>query len=501
MTPPDAPLLDRRSFLTLAGAGIGTAVLAACAPSGPGTSPTTAPSPSPASTRPAGAGGTLRVPALLTGAPGPDGPVFDLAAQVGRTELVPGTSTETWGFDGPVLGPTLRVSRGDRVRMRIRNDLAETTTVHWHGMHLPAAADGGPHQPIEPGETWDVSWQVDQPAATLWYHPHPHGATERHVYRGLTGLLIVDDEDEAALGLPREYGVDDIPLIVQDKELDDTGALVETERRGPGMLGSTVLVNGVADASLELAARSTRLRILNGSTARSYAFGLSDGRPVDLVASDGGLLPEPVRTPRVQLTPGERAEIVVHVEPGESLVLRSFPQDLGDVAGTTGGEDELDVLALSAPAGLPASAPVPSRLVEVPRYDLAEAVRTRRFEMRTDRINEQPMDMSRIDEVVTVDELEVWEVLNTTRTPHNFHVHDVQFQVADLGGEQPPPHLAGWKDTVYLPPGVPVRLALRFTEHTDPDLPYMYHCHLLWHEDIGMMGQFVVVGPEERVGS
>jgi FtsP/CotA-like multicopper oxidase with cupredoxin domain len=330
--------------------------------------------------------------------------VFDLTAQQSTTELMPGTVTETWGYNGGYLGPTLRAERGEDVVVNVTNNLDETTTVHWHGMHLPAAMDGGPHQPIAPGETWSPSWTIDQPAATLWYHPHPHGETEDHIYRGLAGLLILDDPDSsAAKRLPHDYGVDDIPVIVQDKRFDD-GDLTYGRSwfSGSGRLGGTLLVNGTYGPYLDVTTELVRLRLLNASTARVYDFGFSDDREFDVVATDGGLLPGPVATNRIMLSPGERAEI--------------------------------------------------------------------------------------------------WAITNRDRNVHNFHVHDTQFQIADVDGHAPPTELAGWKDTVLLRPNTTTRIALRFSDYTDPDVPYMYHCHLVYHEDQGMMGQFVVVGPEESTG-
>jgi len=164
--------------------------------------------------------------------------VFDLTAQQGTSALLPGKPTQTWGFNGSYLGPTLRAARGEEVRVNVHNHLDETTTVHWHGMHLPARYDGGPHQPIKPGQTWSPQWRIDQPAATLWYHPHPHGQTEEHINKGLASMVILDDPDSAvADALPHEYGVDDIPLIVQDKRLDDDGDIQS------GGLGEDLLVN------------------------------------------------------------------------------------------------------------------------------------------------------------------------------------------------------------------------------------------------------------------
>ena len=151
--------------------------------------------------------------------------VFDLRAGKGTTDFgVADTPAETWGYNGSYLGPTLRAERGERVRINVTNEVGETTTTHWHGHHLPAKMDGGPHQPIEPGETWSPEWTVDQPAATTWYHPHLHGTTAEHVYRGLAGMFILDDAQSRELDLPSEYGVDDIPVIVQDKKFDGDDA-------------------------------------------------------------------------------------------------------------------------------------------------------------------------------------------------------------------------------------------------------------------------------------
>ncbi len=422
--------------------------------------------------------------------------VFELTAQAGTTELLPGELVETWGFNGPYLGPTLRASRGEEVMVNVTNDLDATTSVHWHGMHLPSEADGGPHQPIEPGDTWQPSWQIDQPAATLWYHPHPHGETEAHVARGLAGMFILDDPDSAVGAvLPHEYGVDDVPVIVQDKDID--GDRIQT-----GSLGADVLVNGTYGPYLEVSTERLRLRLLNASTKRVFDFGFSDDRAFTLVASDGGLLPESIRRDRVTLSPGERAEMVVDLTAGEDVVLRSYAPDLGSNFLSErfgGGADQFDVLQLRAAEQLASSPSVPQELAPAPDLPI-EGAATRDFVLRGREINDKPMDMSRVDEVVELNTTEVWEVSNADGEYHNFHVHDVQFQVLTVNGRQPGAGMSGWKDTIFMPPGRAVRLAMRFTDYADPDTPYMYHCHLLQHEDNGMMGQFVVVedGQEAR---
>jgi FtsP/CotA-like multicopper oxidase with cupredoxin domain len=191
----------------------------------------------------------LAIPPLLEPKTDANGrKIFELDLRQGKAELLPGRRTWTWGVNGPHLGPTLRASRGDRIAMRVRNRLPEATTLPWHGMHLPAIADGGPHQMIEPGDSWEPSWRIDQPAATLWYHPHMMGSTEEHLYRGVAGMFILDDSSSADLDLPRTDGVDDIPVIVQDKRFNDDGELELSSRPiSPiGALGDTEIATAPA---------------------------------------------------------------------------------------------------------------------------------------------------------------------------------------------------------------------------------------------------------------
>lgn len=448
----------------------------------------------------------LAIPPLARSTVDKDGTrVFDLRMQAGETEFRKGVKTPTWGFNGSYLGPTLRAERGEKVRVRIRNGLDEASTVHWHGMHLPARMDGGPHQMVAPGATWSPHWTVNQPAATLWYHPHPHGATEQHVARGLAGLFLIDDAKSAGLALPKKYGVDDLPLIVQDVRFD--GAKFDHGHKimqNVGFLGDRTMVNGTLDPYREVHDELVRLRLLNASTARTYDFGFADDRAFSLVATDGGLLERPAPLKRVQLSPGERAEIVVRMRAGERVTLRSFPQDnYGDSWQERfgGGDDSFDVLQLRAAERLRPSPELPAILGKLETPDGKDAVRGRYFDLKRSGINGRKMEMNRVDETVTRGTTEVWTVHNGNGMPHNFHVHDVQFRVLEVNGKTPPPALRGPKDTVFIPNGTTMKLALRFDGPADPDTPYMYHCHLLYHEDRGMMGQFVVVEKGQRAGT
>ncbi|MEV4480504.1 multicopper oxidase family protein [Micromonospora coxensis] len=429
--------------------------------------------------------------------------VHELTLRTGTTELLPGRTTGTWGVNGAYLGPTLRMRRGDQVAPLVRNALPEATTLHWHGMELPAAADGGPHQLVPPGGRWQPSWRVDQPAATLWYHPHPHGATRHHVHRGLAGLLLVDDGRAAGL-LPERYGVDDVPVVLQDRTVRRDGS---TDTDGidfagidiVGLLGEDVFVNGTWGPVLRVTSERVRLRVLNASNARVYDLALADGRSFHVVAADAGLLPAPVETDRVLLTPGERVELLVAVRPGERLLLLSRPPELGANVlydRLAGGDDEFHLLLLAADERLTPSPPVPAALPGAPPVSAPPPGRPdRHFELGDFTINGRTADLGRIDFAVPLGTTERWRISNTQEVPHNFHVHNAAFTVSGTSGGPVPPELSGRKDTVFVPPGAEVTLLVAFGQHADPTRPYMFHCHLLAHEDAGMMGQYVVVPP------
>jgi suppressor of ftsI len=421
---------------------------------------------------------------------------FNLTAEDGTSHFAAGKPTPTRGFNQSYLGPTLIANVGDRVVVHVHNSLSEATSVHWHGMHLPAIDDGGPHQMIDPGSTRSPAWTIKQNAATLWYHPHLMGTTEAQVSDGMAGIFIVHDAAELALPIPHDYGVDDIPVEVQDVRFDAQGHLSTDVRGFIGPVGNRILVNGTLEPYLDISTTVVRLRLLNASDARVYNFGFSDARSFSLIATDGGLLTAPQSTSHIQLAPGERAEILVRIAPGERTVLRSAPPDLGlerAVSNMNGGADSFDVLQLRASDRLATVGTVPSALVPLAKLPAPTAFRT--FTLDGHEINGRAMDMNRIDAVVTLGTTERWSVASTRDEPHSFHVHDVDFQVTSVDGKPPPPQLSGWKDTIYLRPHVTYALVMTFADYSDPGLPYMFHCHMLQHEDDGMMGQFVVVKP------
>ena len=452
----------------------------------------------------------LRIPDQLFGTMVDGRRQFHLTVAEGSREFLPGKQTPTAGVNGPYLGPTVRLRRGEDVDLIVRNNLDEMTTMHWHGMHVPARMDGTPHQKINPGESWIASFQVNQQAAPLWYHPHPHGTTGRQVYRGVSGFMWIDDENSDALDLPRTYGVDDIPLVIQDRQFGDDGAFRFALSQG-AVYGNTMLINGTWSPFLEVEARRIRFRLLNGSNARIYYIGFQDNRVFHQIATDGGFLETPLRTNRVVLAPGERAELLVDFSDGAEAVLKSFPEAgfLETIASFFGGigTGNLQLLKiLPRPTNRPSHA-LPERLNQISRIDASRAAKTRPMVLggpvrggRGGRggqlgppINGKIMDMARIDEVVRLGDTEIWEVTNRGGQPHPFHVHLVQFQILDRNGQPPTGADLGWKDTVLVPTGDVVRIIMPFERYADPRVPYMYHCHIMEHEDNGMMGQFLVV--------
>jgi FtsP/CotA-like multicopper oxidase with cupredoxin domain len=446
--------------------------------------------------------GTLPIPPLLDFEDQEGTKVFRLTLQKGDSTFLADQTTATFGFNGDYLGPTLRAVLGDRVRIDVTNELGETSTVHWHGMHLPAAMDGGPHQTIADTSTWSPEFTIQQPAATLWYHPHMMGQTLQQVGMGLAGLFILDDDDSAQIALPSVYGVDDIPLILQAKTFGADGQFVLNgggRRRRDG--DRTTLVNGAISPTINTPDPRLRLRVLNASSQEFYNLGFAGDVTFYQVASDGGHLPAPVALTRLILAPAERAEIVVDVDPSNPTVLQGFGGNGGGRGGTNFQTGPLLTINPTQTSGTAAALPVELAIIE--RLSPDDAAQTREFVLggddRDPTINGQSMtsmaDMMDMANVIRValDTIEVWNVVNRSDDTHAFHVHDIQFQILQRDGAPPAASESGRKDTVMVRPRETVRLIMRFADFADATTPYMYHCHLLNHEDNGMMGQFLVV--------
>ena len=437
-------------------------------------------------------GGKLAIPPLLEDKNPEDGKSeFDLIAQTGQTEFIKGHKTETLGYNGSYLGPIIKINKGDEIKINVENTLEETTTVHWHGLEVVGEMDGGPHQVIKSGTTWSPYFTVDQPAATLWYHPHLLGKTGEQVYKGLAGLIYIEDEESEKLDIPRDHGVNDIPLIVQDKRFASNGDIpydLSMEDIMNGFHGDTVLVNGSINPELDVKNEIVRLRLLNGSNARTYDFRFDNNESFFQIASDGGFLKESVELESIKLSPGERAEILIDLskyKKGDQLVLKDFDHELLSI----NINDEINEVSN-----------IPKNLIAFNNYNENEVVKTREFVMsgmgHMVAINGKQMDMDRIDEEVKLGELEEWVISNdssgmgmmNSSSPHPFHVHGAQFQIIERNGEAPALNERGWKDTVMVEDKEEVRILIKFSKEG----LFMYHCHILEHEDSGMIGQFSV---------
>jgi cuproxidase len=271
----------------------------------------------------------LPIPALIDARN--QGNAVTLKVMSGRHAFVAGKPTLTYGYSAPVLGPVIRLRRGDEVEMTVENNLDTATTVHWHGLLVPGDSDGGPQQLIYPGDSWRPILKIDQPAATLWFHPHPHHDTARQIYMGLAGMIIVDDGSNARLGLPRTFGVDDLPIILQDRTFEAAGAIEYDNNTlneldiAYGARGDTIIVNGAIAPVAKVPRGLVRLRLLNAANAQNFELRFDDRRSFHVIASDGSFLPAPVAVTQLMISPAERFEILVDFADGKAVMLETGP--------------------------------------------------------------------------------------------------------------------------------------------------------------------------------
>ncbi|MBI3519244.1 MAG: multicopper oxidase domain-containing protein [Bacteroidetes bacterium] len=447
------------------------------------------------------------------------GPNYTLNMHKDSVQFFAGNISHTYAFNQyKYLGPTLIFSKGANANITVNNQIGDTTTVHWHGIHLPAKWDGGPHTPIMPSASWNPTFTVMDNAATYWYHPHLHMKTAEQAIKGAAGLIIVRDPIEAALTLPRKYGIDDFPLVIQCQQYDSSNQAMPL-----GMQDSTILVNGARanygyTVYANCPAQIVRMRILNASGERSFNFGFTANKQFKIIASDGGLLNAPVSTTRLRLAPGERSEILLDLNGmnGQTIYLMSYASELP--MGIQGGP------TMPMPSGPPMDSPlngvdfnimqinvvpqtaspvttIPSTLTNNTPYPIGSANITRTIRFTADSMmvmdgpfyfNDSTFNMMRIDYEIPINNVEIWKLVNETMVAHPFHIHDVQFYLFDRNGSIPPPEEQGRKDVVLVPQGDSVMFITKFEDFADTIVPFMYHCHILMHEDDGMMGQFIV---------
>jgi blue copper oxidase len=451
------------------------------------------------------------------------GTTFNLSIHESTKQLVSGNQTITGAINNETFwGPTLFINKGDEVHMNVTNSLNESTTVHWHGMHLPAVMDGGPHQVIPAGTLWQPYWTVKNQAATLWYHPHLHETTHAQMTKGIGGFIIVKDPVESALALPRTYGVDDIVLALTSRSYNATTNTFVSPPASNRVYGDYMLSNGTPNAQYTLPKQYVRIRILNAEIERGYNLGFSDNRSFYIIANDGGLLNTPLlvngTSPRVKLMVGERIEILVNLgndAVGSSVDLKAYNsgQTLGFPGGepNTGGQfgsllNNLDFPVLHINVGATTTNPItspPTTLENNTYWTATTLVNVTRTMAVTGgqgatpfTFDNTPFVLTTINKTVNLNDFEKWTVTNNNIFGHSFHLHDIEFKIVARNGvaTQVGTHESGWKDTFYLPRNESVTFIGKFDDFADSDVnhPYMYHCHFAGHEDGGMMGQFIV---------
>ncbi|MFO7939708.1 MAG: multicopper oxidase family protein [Bacteroidales bacterium] len=478
-----------------------------------------------------------------------------LTAAPGDIQLRPGQKTEVYNYEanllkGPqsaltsldsYLGPIISVEQGQKVRVRFTNQLPRQSIIHWHGLHIPPEMDGHPAYAIEKGQTYTYEFTVTDRPGTYWFHPHPDKITGLQVYRGLAGMFIIRDTLNSLPG--GEY---DLPVILQDRLWDNNNQWVYLEdnqmARMQGFLGDALLVNGKEQSQMEVNRGTYRLRVLNGSNSRIYKVAWEDGTPVKIIGTDGGLLQSPQTKPYVMLAPGERVEIWKDFStyaPNTNTQLISLPFDTGTQMGMGGNRGMMgrggNTTARQAPEnGSPMdlvtfqvndqegkAKVLPNQLSELEKIPITEAsnrAAPRTFHFAFEHmqwvINGETFEMDEVAdwEKVKLNTTEIWEFTNGTsqggmgmmgghmQMPHPVHIHGLQFQIIERDISEVDPEVwnavkegfvdKGWQDTFLLLPGMKVQVIMRFRDFTGT---YIYHCHNLEHEDMGMMRNFEIL--------
>ncbi|MGK3362761.1 multicopper oxidase CueO [Citrobacter portucalensis] len=492
---------------------------------------------------------------------------MQLVVQAGKSSFAGKTAT-TWGYNGNLLGPAVKLNKGQSVTVDIHNQLAEETTLHWHGLEIPGEVDGGPQGIIPAGGKRSVTFTPDQRAATCWFHPHQHGKTGRQVAMGLAGLVLIEDEEIRKLMLPKQWGIDDVPVIIQDKQFSADGQVdyqLDIMTAAVGWFGDTLLTNGAIYPQHAAPRGWLRLRLLNGCNARSLNIAASDNRPLYVIASDGGLLAEPVKVTELPMLMGERFEVLVDVSDGKTFDLVTLP--VSQMGMAVAPFDKPHPVMRVQPLLISASGTLPDSLISMPSLPSLEGLTVRKLQLSMDpmldmmgmqmlmkkygaqamagmdhgkmmghmnndnmghgnmnhgnmnhgemgnmqhgdmgnmkhggsfdfhnanRINGQAFDMNKPMFAAAKGQHERWVISGQgDMMLHPFHIHGTQFRILSENGKAPAAHRAGWKDTVRVEGGVS-EVLVKFDHDAPKEHAYMAHCHLLEHEDTGMMLGFTV---------
>lgn len=528
-----AKVIDRRQALSLLGSAGLLVALGGCRGDSDSTVlPTTsAPSTDPGAIAPSTAAGMPQLSSEVSDVH------IRLVAAPSTAEIRPGTSTDVWSFQaevlegdpatvtpsGSYLGPTLHLRQGQRVRVSFENRLPQESIVHWHGLVVPQDQDGQPSEAVAPGGSYEYDFAVANEPGTYWYHPHPHHLTGEQVYRGLAGLLIVHGEGESLPAGPR-----DLAFVLQDRTFDADGQLryvTSNHDRLAGFVGDTLVANGVAGLTVTVERGPYRLRLLNGANSRTQSLTLSTGDGFHVVATDGSLLSDPTRVDALVLTPAQRSDLWIdfsRFEPGQRIDLLAadtfieIPSMMGGGmgGGGMGGGGTLTLepkVAMSFLIGDGPATPgeAPQGLEAPLVVDPTAATNTdapRKFELTTRQashwINGVGWDgrTASAGEIVAFGTTEIWEFTNLSPMAHPMHLHGEAFQIiertwASDAGAAAWDLIAGGivesgpRDTVLVWPGQRVRIAVPFTKHRGY---FLYHCHILEHEDGGMMRNFLI---------
>ncbi|MEK7231780.1 MAG: multicopper oxidase domain-containing protein [Pseudomonadota bacterium] len=471
-------------------------------------------------------------------------------------EVLPKIPSPFWAYVAEVggkrfLNPTLLARPGDQIELRMVNRLKQPTIIHWHGLTNDERNDGTGIYQVAPGKNFDYAFTVRDRAANYWYHPHPHDIAGEQAYKGLAGLLIVqdDDEDKLSRALDLTTGVTDIPLVIQDRSFNFEGKLeykLSRDQMVAGFLGEEILVNLTARPYFDAARRVYRFRILNGSNARTYRLAFAQGsRPIEyyLIGTDGGLLEQPQKVRETFIGAAQRLDVLLDLRAAsgnEPVFLKSLAfdpmhnesvdektgkpaagamQGMGAMPGMQGGGAdphaahagggmmdgmEMSLLQINIKPSAEYKRQIPSRLSQLPKL-AAAAGEPRRLTLGHDgkgnwTINGWRFNMRETPITVQRGARETWLLRNNRASmPHPMHIHGFQFRVLERRDSPAQvkalairnngllPQDMGLLDTVLVWPGESVRIALDFSHPFNGDQTYMFHCHNLEHEDTGMM--------------
>lgn len=446
---------------------------------------------------PADTGGPLRQPEVLVSRDG----ILDVRLTAAAGARLAGLDTWAWGYNGTSPGPTLRVRPGDLLRVQLANRLGQPTNLHTHGLEVSPQANGdNPFVSIDPGSVFDYEFRIpsDHPAGTFWYHPHHHGTVADQIFAGLAGALLVEGGPDLPVSADRV-------LMVTDITLDGDNHVVPADAmaRMQGREGDLVLVNGQHEPVLNVSAGGMeRWRVINGCVSRVLAVRL-DRHRITQIALDGRFLAVPVDRDQVVLAPGNRTDVIVRPVAAGRFLLLAAPYDRGSAAmmggmGTTGGAHGPVTLATMAVAGAVGTPPPLPVALPAPAAPQEPVTGRRRLTLAMGMgpgmgmgftIDGRTFDPGRDDQTVALGATEDWTVVNTSPMDHPFHLHAWPFQVIDAGIGTPATGIL--QDVAIVPPHGQIRLRIPFTGYAGRSV---YHCHILDHEDLGMMGTINVRG-------